>query len=157
MDNCNGTVLGEGATGAGNCTAREAVDTTCTQVMTGGVCAESTCGASNTMDYGACADIDDCVGDPCGQGTCSDTGANSYECACHSGYTFAGGTCIDRCAGDNCETNVVVDVGTILTLSAGTVSGTTTSQDAVRSPSPFAASSSVGAVDIKVIAFGGAG
>jgi len=37
----------------------------------------------------------------------------------------------DGCDGDNCETNVVVNVGTILTLSAGTVSGATT-EDAAK-------------------------
>jgi hypothetical protein len=41
-----------------------------------------------------CTDIDDCVGDPCGAvaaGTCADTGANSYECTCSTGYTATGG------------------------------------------------------------------
>jgi hypothetical protein len=52
--NCNGTVLGPDATGVGDCTVDEEVDTTCIQVMTGGTCTESTCGANNLMTYGTC-------------------------------------------------------------------------------------------------------
>ena len=31
-------------------------------------------------------DIDDCSPDPCVNGACTDTGADSYECACDSGW-----------------------------------------------------------------------
>tara|TARA_B110001450_G_scaffold126410_1_gene119012 strand:+ start:19907 stop:21571 length:1665 start_codon:yes stop_codon:yes gene_type:complete len=54
VSNCDGTVLGPDATGVGNCTKDEKVDTTCIQVMTGGTCTESTCGANNLMTYGTC-------------------------------------------------------------------------------------------------------
>ena len=31
-------------------------------------------------------DIDDCSPDPCANGACTDTGTDSYECACDSGW-----------------------------------------------------------------------
>jgi hypothetical protein len=48
-------------------------------------------------DGETCSDIDDCAGDPCGAaaGTCSDMGANAYDCDCSTGYTFTGGTCAE--------------------------------------------------------------
>merc|ERR1712015_228944 len=40
------------------------------------------------------SDVDDCLSNPCDQGTCTD-GVNSYTCQCTPGYT-----------GDNCDEDV---------------------------------------------------
>ena len=46
-------------------------------------------------------DIDDCACNPCGFGICTDTGPNSYDCACNQGYTFGNigikQTCVEMC------------------------------------------------------------
>ena len=85
-----------------------------------GICVEKmggfttpTGGLAQCCPSQAVADVDDCAGDPCGAtaaGTCSDTGADSYDCACNSGYTFTGGTCAeifpcDDSEGNDCDTN----------------------------------------------------
>jgi hypothetical protein len=79
---------------------------TCASILAeAGICV-STMGGFTTPTGGlaqccpsqAVADVDNCVGDPCGAttaGTCSDTGADSYDCACNFGYTFSDGTCAD--------------------------------------------------------------
>ena len=59
-----------------------------------GVPAASCSSAGEYTVTGPCTDINDCAGDPCGAaaaGSCADTGANSYECACSAGYTASGG------------------------------------------------------------------
>jgi hypothetical protein len=75
------------------------VDVTCHDVAapnTGFTC--DACPSGWNGDGETCSDIDDCTGDPCGAqatGTCSDTGANAYDCACSFGYAFDGSTCTD--------------------------------------------------------------
>ena len=71
-------------------------------------------GTIRTQGTVECADIDDCVGDPCGPaaaGECSDAGANSYSCACNDGYSGDGTTCSDTngCADSPCFDHVEVD------------------------------------------------
>ena len=58
-----------------------------------------------------CSDINDCANNPCGNGTCTDTGAVAYDCNCTAGYIFAAGTCEEvlPCAAgeDDCDANSV--------------------------------------------------
>ena len=51
-----------------------------------------------------CVDINECVGAPCGVGTCSNSPAGSFTCTCPSGYFFNGSTCADvnECSGTPC-------------------------------------------------------
>ena len=65
-------------------------------------------------DGEVCSDINDCANDPCGSaaaGTCSDTGANSYECSCSDGYTDTSGECSEVLPCENsendCDANAV--------------------------------------------------
>ena len=51
------------------------------------------CPSGYSGDGQSCHDIDDCAASPCGHGSCSDTGPNSYSCTCDTGYTFGGATC----------------------------------------------------------------
>lgn len=44
-----------------------------------------------------CTDINECSGNPCGAGSCSQTSPGSspgYTCACNSGYRFNGSSCV---------------------------------------------------------------
>jgi hypothetical protein len=72
----------------------------CTQA-TRGICA---CEPDYADDgRGGCAPVDDCEGDPCGDGAsaCTD-GVLTYSCTCRSGYTGTGTTrCVDI---DECAT-----------------------------------------------------
>ena len=56
-------------------------------------------------DGQTCSDINDCADEPCGNGECSDTGANSYSCDCESGHTFTGVTCSEIRPCDDGELN----------------------------------------------------
>ncbi|KAK3085610.1 hypothetical protein FSP39_006044, partial [Pinctada imbricata] len=52
-----------------------------------------------------CDDTDECLGNPCNNGDCTDEG-NTFSCRCH--YGFEGDTCehnIDDCVGNACENN----------------------------------------------------
>ncbi len=85
---------GPDAPDAGSCaTAGCAVDANCTQASgEEPVCA---CKSGFTGDGKTCAQINDCVGDPCQNGgTCAD-GTGTYTCSCVAGYS-----------GTNCETDV---------------------------------------------------
>lgn len=51
---------------------------------------------SNSLVSG-CVDINECLGNPCGSGSCSQTAPGSspgYTCACNSGYRFNGSSCV---------------------------------------------------------------
>ena len=112
VSNCNGTVLGGGATGVGTCVEEEAFDTNCTQVMTNGVCGPSTCGLDNFITYGTCTGCAAVTDGTCTACTTADaSGCTSVTCAvnmfdtngnatdgCEAGCpTVAGGTC-DTCS-----------------------------------------------------------
>lgn len=47
------------------------------------------CTAGWTFDGATCVDVDECVGAPCGKGTCSNT-PGGYTCSCPSGQKSAG-------------------------------------------------------------------
>lgn len=55
-----------------------------------------------------CTDINECIGNPCGVGTCSENDpAAGYSCSCPSGYQFNGTTCvnINECLSNPCGPN----------------------------------------------------
>ncbi len=55
---------------------------------------------------GACQDINDCLSAPCQNGgTCTDTGTNSFSCACPTAFegTFCQADSDDDCASNPCE------------------------------------------------------
>lgn len=60
---------------------------------------------------GDCADIDECAGNPCGAGSCTQSplwswSAPGYTCSCSPGYVSNGTTCV---VSDECTTNMDVD------------------------------------------------
>jgi len=52
-----------------------------------------------------CADIDECVGSPCGANEECQNTAGAFECVCASGFELVGESCVDRdeCLGDPCD------------------------------------------------------
>ena len=55
-----------------------------------------------------CTDINECLTNPCGVGTCSENDpAAGYSCSCPSGYQFNGSTCvnINECLSNPCGPN----------------------------------------------------
>ena len=75
----------------------------------GGVCmAPETCDCAGTGYEGATcgSNIDDCAGNPCGAGSCTD-GVNSYSCACPDGWYGDGTTRCTACTGlANCASGL---------------------------------------------------
>ena len=126
--NCNGTVLGGGATGVGTCLEEEAVGTQCTQVMTNGVCGPSTCGNGNVITYGTCTcsankfDTNNDATDGCEAGCPSVDGGSCNTCSDKDTCTAV--TCdankfdTNNDAADGCEAGCpLVDGGTCNTCS----------------------------------------
>ena len=81
-------------------------------------CGDCPAGFSGSGQYGDCADIDDCAGNPCGgNGACEDGGVSLYTCMCDENYVFVNrthaedsnhgltGTCGELFACDSDETN----------------------------------------------------
>jgi hypothetical protein len=97
VDECvTGAPCGVGAQAVGGCANRPG---TYACVCSPGYAAPSS--------GGTCANIDECLSNPCGVGTCTDS-AGSYACACPAGYSFDGTTCVDV---NECATGTPCGVG----------------------------------------------
>jgi len=47
--------------------------------------------------FNGCTDINECAGNPCGAGTCSELDPNpGYTCSCNTGYDFDGDECVNE-------------------------------------------------------------